>query len=828
LNRVIEAVDKHMGAEASAIYLRYDLYRPEASSFDVPIETVDFSDPLIDCLRSTSAPTNPRTIGSSALGDLAFPMMAAGGLVGFLTVVPRRIDYEPEDLAVLSALAEATGIAVLAHDPLGTLPSDLSIVDSQELYAVPGFSGRAEELALIAGALAGENTVAAVVGMGGVGKSSVAREYAWRHRDRYSVVWWLNAQTEDGIVEGLQRLGSMFVRGLDQLADRRAAAQRVINSVLSGFDKPMLLIFDNVEDERVIRTWMPRSGTRALVTSRNVAWSAGVTPIPLNVWDTKIAVEYLQRESGRSDLGDAEALAIVESLGALPLALAHVAATLRTVRVITPRRYLENITAHLKKSPKGADYPRSVYATFGAAIAQAEQQAPGAAAVLCFATLFAPDGIPDELFHQPIDIVPEGLQPVVFGDETVDLRSTLADDLRLDEALGALDRLSLLAFAQQSRTYSVHRLVQLAGRDLIGATTRTWHECAIQVVDSVFPNVEFATWPQCERLLAHARAALDALPNDSELIAAANLASRCSSYMRERAEYIAAERLLLRALAIHEKVLGPNHLDVANTLNRLTRVYWGEGRYAEAESVCTRALAIRENASGAEDLDVAESLNNLAVLSLEQGRYEEAETRYQRALAIREKTLGPDDPVIAYSLNNLANAYAVQGRYAEAEPLHFRALAIREKAHGDDHPDVGYSLSNLGNLNADQGRHAEAEKFHTRALAIWEKTLGPDHPQVSHALGSLASSYANQGRYAEAEALHLRALAISEKTLGPEHPNVAQNLNDLALMYHEQGRIQEAKPLLTRALSVREKALGCDHPLTKYTRESLDTLSTTR
>jgi class 3 adenylate cyclase len=148
---------------------------------------------------------------------------------------------------------------------LGTLPSDISILDTVQFHPVPSFSGRDEELAAVHAALQHNGAIAVVHGLGGVGKSSIAREYGWRNRDVYSVAWWLNAQTEDGIVDGLLRLGAMFVQGLDQLADRRAAAQRVINSVLGGFDKPILLVFDNLEDETLMRTWLPRT-VRALAT----------------------------------------------------------------------------------------------------------------------------------------------------------------------------------------------------------------------------------------------------------------------------------------------------------------------------------------------------------------------------------------------------------------------------------------------------------------------------------------------------------------------------------------------------------------------------------
>jgi len=654
---------------------------------------------------------------------------------------------------------------------LGTLPSDLSVFDATEFHAVPSFSGRDEELATLQAALRNDGAIAVVHGLGGVGKSSIAREYGWRDREHYSAVWWLNAQTEDGIIEGLLRLGLMFVAGLDQLADRRVAAERVLNSVLSGFDKPVLLVFDNLEDEGLMRTWLPRTGARALATSRGTAWSADITAIPLQIWTLETAMAYLHRASRRADLSDDDARAIAQAVGALPLALAHAAASLRSARMVSPQRYLERISERLHNAPHGAEYPRSVFATFGAAIAQAEQQAPGAAAMLCFAASFAPDAIPDELFRQGVEYYAEALQP------------TIADELLVDEALGALDRLSLLSFAPSSQTYGMHRLVQLAALDLEGKGARAWRECAVCVADIAFPaKIDVARWPQCERLLSHARAALDALSKDSAFLPAGRLAFRCACYLRERGEYAAAEVVAKRGLATQERALGSDHPDVARSLNNLGIVYHDEARYADEEPL------------------------------------------HMRAVVIREKALGPDDLQIAFSLTNLANLYQLQERYADAEPLNLRSLAIREKALGPDHSHVAMSLNILALMCASQGRYAEAESHHRRALAIREKAFGPDGPDVGQSLNNLADLYCLQGRYADAEPLLTRALSIRERALGPDHPEFAESLSNLANVYRGQGRYGEAEPLLLRVLAIREKSLGPDHPSTKAARDALGAL----
>lgn len=696
-----------------------------------------------------------------------------------------------------------------------------TIVDAEAIKPVAGFSGREEELCAIAAALEGENAVAAVHGMGGVGKSSIAREYAWRSRERYAVVWWLSAQTEDAIIDGLLRLGALFVRGLDRHADRRAAAQQVKATMLGGFSKPVLLIFDNLEDEGLLRSWLPRTGSRALATSRNAAWSADIIPIAVATWPLDTAMRYLRRESGRADLGEADARAIVEALGALPLALAHAAASLRGLRMVTPQRYLQHIAEHLRNAPRNVDYPRSVFATFSTAIAHAEREAAGAAAVLCFAACFAPDAIPDNVFRLPIENYPAGLRPILSESiDALDLRSALSEEVRSDEALGALDRLSLLTFSPASRTYSIHRLVQLAGRDLIGGDL-AWRECAIAALDAVFPDVEFDKWPQCDRLLPHARAALAALPDAVVSLPAARLAHDCAAYLRDRGEYRAAEPLQARSLAILENALGPDHPDVARSVNDLSVLYYQQGRYRETEPLHARVLAILEKALGPDHPDVAMSLNNLAMVYNQQGRYSDAETLHERVLRLRERALGAEHRDVATSLKNLAALYERQGRYGDAESLHLRALAIRERVFGPNHPDIALSLDALAALYDERGRYAEAEPLHRRSLAISEKALRADHPYVAGSLNGLARWYDLQARYGEAEPLYARALLIREKAFGPDHPQVAQILNSLAAMYARQGRFGEAERLQTRALAILEKALGSDHVLTTATRRDL-------
>ncbi len=233
-----------------------------------------------------------------------------------------------------------------------------------------------------------------------------------------------------------------------------------------------------------------------------------------------------------------------------------------------------------------------------------------------------------------------------------------------------------------------------------------------------------------------------------------------------------------------------------------------EGKYEEARDYLERALAIREKALGPEHPQVAGSLNNLGNVASSQGKYEEARDYYERALAIREKALGPEHPQVALPLSNLGNVAGAQGKYEEARGYYERALAIKENALGPEHPDVAMSLNNLGALAYSEGKYEEARGYHQRALAIKENALGPEHPEVAASLNNLGAVAFSEGKYEEARGYNERALAIFEKILGPEHVDVARALDNLGAVAFSEGKYEEARGYYERALAIFEKIVG--------------------
>ncbi len=246
--------------------------------------------------------------------------------------------------------------------------------------------------------------------------------------------------------------------------------------------------------------------------------------------------------------------------------------------------------------------------------------------------------------------------------------------------------------------------------------------------------------------------------------------------------------------------------DADNTLgNALTMM----DRYEEARQRHARALALREKILGPEHPHTTLSLSNLGRALQGLGRYEEARQAHARALALREKVLGPEHPANLFTLSSLGNVLGAMGRYEEAREAYERALTLREKAMGPDDPRRDYALVGLGRALWGLGRYEEARQAHEEALALRERALGRESPDLGPILNGLGAALRELGRYKESRQQHERALAIHEKALGPTSPRVASSLLRLGELQLALDRPAEALPLLERALklaSVEDRA----------------------
>ena len=749
-------------------------------------------------------------------------------------------------------------------------PGQAFAVSNVPLQVPIHFVGRDDALAAIEAVLrraTGGPTIAALHGLRGVGKTTLAAAYAERHRTDYRAAWWIGAQSEDRMRTDLVALG-IRLRWVTA-DDKEPDALAIVAERLQQEGEGILLIFDNAADAAAVKPYLPRGGRcNVLITSNTHAWRGIATPVEIGVWSKEVGADYLLARTGSADeRGAAETLS--ELLGGLPLA--HEQAAAYCERLEKPlaeyRKRFEAAPARLlgdaRDAPAEYHDRLTVTKTFALAIDEAANLHPAVEPLIVHAALLAPEPLPLFLFA-------EGLEQL--GQP---LASALADD-GLDEALAALRAFALIERqsiederdpSMVTETIRLHRLVRQVAADRCPDGERQTARCAlIATLAAVYPDeiADAKTWPRARRLDGPAMALLEAPPPEAVEEAAARLLDRLAAYRQYALGAFAQARPLYeRALALREKRLGPDHPDTAETLNNFALSQREEGNLEAARPLLERALAINERAFGREHAATATTVNNLALLLRDLGDLAAARPLFERALASVEKSFGADHPATAASLGNLALLLKDNGDLAGARALLERALAIDEKALGADHPDTANDLANLALLLKQSGDLAGARTRYERALAINEKALGPTHPytaasmlavaklhhqegdlvaarglferalavfetarggdhrDTADCLAGLASLLHDQGELADARSYYERALAMNERSLGPDDLAVAVSLGNLASLLQDQGDVAQAKPLLERALGIAESALGSDHPNTSRVRSNL-------
>jgi len=683
----------------------------------------------------------------------------------------------------------------------------------------PRFTGREDKLKQIHEALLLDNTVAvsqpvAVCGLGGIGKTQTAIEYAYRYQSEYEFIFWVKADSEDSIISSYVDIAKLLNLPVKNDSDQN----NIISAVLNWFriHQNWLLVFDNADDISFVKNYLPPNPTgHILLTSRlRVFDTLDITKlVDMEEMSPDEAKDFLLKRTVRISLDQSELEALeklVHELGCLPLALEQAGAYIYANNS-SFKDYLVSYNKRglklLEKSPIDKNkYPESIATTWLMNLEEVKKKSKVSADTLFISAFLSPHQIPAEIFYKGTD----ELGPLI----STALAEIDTDPLVFDEVLKPLWQYSLINRETGFHTYDIHRLVQAVLKDgMEKDEQKLWAERVVNAVNCAFPEVKYENWELCEKLLPHAQTCAEYIGLWAiETEESAKLLNVTGSYLHKRARFKESESLLKSSLEIRKKILEPEYFDISESLNNLGRLYIDLGRYFEAEPLYLQALEIREKILYSDDAAIAESLSSLGELYRILGRYSEAEPLQARALEIRENVLYSDDEAIAESLNNLAGVYRNLGKYSEAEPLCARALEIRENTLNSDDPAIAESLDNLAGVYRDLGRYSEAESLYTRALKITEKALGPEHPDVGTRLNNLAAVYKDLSRYSEAEPLYTRALKITEKALGSEHPNVGICLNNLATVYSDLGRYSEAESLYTRALKITEKALGPEHP----------------
>lgn len=653
---------------------------------------------------------------------------------------------------------------------------------------VQTFVGRKDALESIHAMLQEAPTVAitqiasglvSVHGVGGVGKTSLATEYAHQYRTAYAGVWWCPSETQSGVLTSLSALAQILGVANDQTPAKQAATAAI--DALSGAAEAWLLVYDNVPSPDDVASLLPSGPARTLVTSRFSDWSSYASEIPLDRLPLDDAIEFLLLRADRQDEAGASALAL--ALDCLPLALDHAAAICRRTHMsfAAYAARAEDLTA---VTPRGAPYPRSVAATFDLAIAQAEKEERASEQLMSFVGLCGPERIPLSL-----------------------LDGAIADiDVR-DKALSTVVELSLVKhdpFPDGTPAVVIHRLVQSVARTR--AATQGHDASAlgsiVERLASIYPKHGFQDpdcWSLCEQLTPHALA-VRKLQQAAEVTSALwpDVLNRVASYYQGRGLLADAAPLREQALTLREIVLGPDHPDTAMSLNDAAMLKYERGEFSSALPMFERALRIQRSQSDADKIELASTLNNYALLLQAMNRTREALPLYNEALAIRRDHFGSDSVEVSQSLNNLGFLLLQTKDLDDALPLLIEALAIRRAKFGSVHANTAQTVNNLAVLYLMRGNMEAALPLAEEAVRIYEQSPGPDHPNTNRGRSNLARVLIALNRAEEALPLAESALRIHQERLAPGHPWIAESAKILAQIYASVGKHDQAYALSLR------------------------------
>ena len=665
----------------------------------------------------------------------------------------------------------------------------------------PLFTGREEVLLRLGHLLHTDQNVArAICGLGGIGKTQVATEYAYRSHEAYQGIFWVRAETREVL---LSDLGTLAVK-LTLTRPGEPPPQSAIEAIKGWLNEhtQWLLIVDNIEELSLLHEVLPsHCQGHVILTTRCQFTGPRIQRIDLDKMEPEEGATFLLRRAKRlgstdplgcaSEADRRRAAEISRLMDGLPLALDQAGAYIEEascsvshyVDLLHSRR-AELLGLRNLSGTRDTDHPHSVQATFTLTFERIRQTHPAAIEVLYLCAFLHPDAIPEE-------VLAEGAP-----DLNPPLREVASDPLLLDETIAKLLKYSLLHRHPERHTLSMHRLVQAVIKDSMDETQqRQWAQMAVQVVNRVFPDVElWVTSSQCQRYFSQAQVCAALIEAwDIACVEAGRLLTQLAYYLYELSQhemtlFVQAEPLLKKALVMLTPLVGAEHRSIANAQRALGWVYATLEDYTQAEVCYQQALAILESQPRPDHRIIAGCFIDMGMLYEYQGHYAQAEPCYQRATDISEPLLGPDDMDVAAALHNFGRCCLTQGKYTQAEPLLLRASDISQKLLGLEHPITASGLYTLAKLYLAQELYAQAEPLLLRSLEVRQKVLKPGHPSLALTLSALGRLYLAQARYAQAESLLRQAFEIRQQVLGPDHPLTTQVRQDLTNLSAAQSR----------------------------------------
>jgi len=668
------------------------------------------------------------------------------------------------------------------------------------------FTGRDEILGSLRAGLASSVTVVlphALQGMGGVGKTQVAIEYAYRYRSEYDVVWWIPADQPPLVRSSLAALAPHLGLPPATATGIEDAAAAVLDALRRGnpYDR-WLLIFDNADQPEDLNEVIPRGPGDVLVTSRNHRWESVVDTLPVDVFTRAESVAFLTRRV-RGTLTEEEAGALATELGDLPLALEQ-AGALQAETGMSVEEYLRLLkeqTVGIMAEGKSPDYPLSMTAAWRLSVSTLEHYQPEAVALLRCCAFLGPEPIPRDLF-------PRGAQALASP-----LGDLLADPIRLARAIRELGRFALVRL--DGRTMVIHRLIQaLLRSDLSPHEQETYREDALLILAMGAPKEpnDNRLWPRYAELVAHVGAPatlIEQSRNETVRLFTIDMVR----YLYNSGDLESARVFAERFLKEWATNTDPSDRLVLRMQRQQANVLRSLGRYEAAYAVDEEAMNLAIAAFGEREAFTLSVTNSFGGDLRARGDFAAALELDTRALTLHQEVLGEEHPQTLRSSHNLAVDLGLNSRYPEARDLHRETYRMRSEGADIPATELLSSLGGLARALRLCGLYGEARDVGQDAYDYGVSELGPLHPRtletaidLSIALRRIAVSYADAAELAST------VFEQAARRFGPSAPLTLAAIASLTNIQRTSSAIPEALQRSQEAADEFRKLYGSDHP----------------
>ncbi|MGA5898600.1 FxSxx-COOH system tetratricopeptide repeat protein [Streptomyces venetus] len=652
----------------------------------------------------------------------------------------------------------------------------------------PHFTGREEELRILRQRLTASAVEVlsqppqAVFGLGGIGKTEIAAEYAHRFAKDYELVWWVRSEHEDRMRDAFVKLGKRL--GLASTDGQRdKSIWTVMDALRSGPYDRWLLIFDNATQPEVVKRYLPmgRPHGHVIITSREQQWRRHTKAEGIEVaqFSEEETVEFLRKrvpdlathdEHGRpidrasEQIRHNDAVRLARALDNLPIAAEHAAAYLAETKR-SASSYLEMFeeNAHdLFSEHVDMDYPRVVATTWSIS---SRQLGPDATELFNLCAFFSPEPMAEELFLTGGRNVraPEALAEV------------LADTRRFRQAARRLHRYSLAKADGKRNVLIVHRVVQRVTRGQIA--------------------IERPEDCEAYRTAVHT------------LLASTN--PRNPDRESNDAQYERSLQHLVPAGALHT-----DNPDLRQLIVDQVRRLHLRGGHEESLRLGEAALKVWREKWGRDDERVLQLAVEVGIALRLAGRSKEARELNQEALELLTRNFGEDHEVTLICANSYGGDLRALGKFDDALELDLKLLPLFERVFLPHHPRTLNVRNNLGADYRRLGRFREALEHDERAYAERERVLGPTNLRTLTSKDSISHDLRGCGQYDLALDVARDVITALALRTGPETLDSLNAQKSFAVALRKAGHYEDALQESQRAVQRYLDFLGEKHRYT--------------